>query len=35
MYVDVSKVLEGTATATLEKDKLLPKTGVFLLILLH
>jgi hypothetical protein len=35
IYVDVSRVLEERATANLEGEKLLAKTGISLLILLY
>jgi hypothetical protein len=35
IYVDVSRALEERATANLEREKLLAKTGISLLILLH
>lgn len=34
-YVDVSRVLEESATASLGRDKLLAKTGISFLILPH
>jgi hypothetical protein len=35
MYADVSRVLEETATATLDKDNSLPRAEISLLLLLH